>query len=184
MTRQLVMPELKTDRLLLRAISRDDAPSIFDYAKDPDVSKTVTWQAHKSIDDTLQFIENYVLKNYANGVPDSFAIAFKEEPQRVIGTVGFFNRSVPHCMEMGYVLGRDHWGRGLVTEAAATAIDWLFDAFPIQRLQAHCLAENRASSRVMEKLGMHFEGCWRGALRHRDYIRDVHWYSLLRSDRF
>lgn len=176
-------PTIETKRLILRAVTEDDAASIFNYASDSDVSKTATWPTHKTIDDTFLFIKSNVIKNYKNRVPAPFAVTLKSDPSKVIGTVGCFKPgSQNHIMELGYVLGKPFWGQGIITEAAEAIIKWVFDEYKIERIQARCLAENRGSSKVMEKLGMRYEGCSRSAIFHLGYYRDIHWYGLLKND--
>lgn len=89
-------------------------------------------------------------------------MALRAQPDRIIGTVGCFwvSRS-DRCMELGYALTRDYWGNGLVVEGARTVLDHVFAHYPVDRLQCHCLAENAASARVIETLGMRREGLFR-----------------------
>jgi ribosomal-protein-alanine N-acetyltransferase len=69
-----------------------------------------------------------------------------------------------------------------MTEAARAVIDCAFRVLPMSRLQSCCHVENAGSSRVMEKLGMSYEGTFRQYFRFRDVPHDVKWYSLLRSE--
>jgi ribosomal-protein-alanine N-acetyltransferase len=86
-------------------------------------------------------------------------------------------------MEFHYWLGEAYWGKGYATEAGRAVLDWVFDAYVVERVQAHCVTDNIASARVMQKLGMRFEGVARSAVRRQDRVWDVAWYAVLRSDR-
>jgi len=64
-----------------------------------------------------------------------------------------------HTATLGYWLGEDFWGRGIMTEAAAAFTDFCFENFPLRRISAEVFANNPASARVLEKAGFVFEGC-------------------------
>ena len=71
-----------------------------------------------------------------------------------------------HAADIGYVIGRNHWGRGYVTEAAKAMVDWAIHLDSIYRVWAVCDVENIASSRVLEKVGMQREGILRRYIVH------------------
>jgi ribosomal-protein-alanine N-acetyltransferase len=126
---------------------------------------------------------DYALSYYQEGVPEPWGIALKSEPERIIGTVGLFWVSkAAKSMELAYAIGETHWGQGLVLEASRAAMDFVMKEFDVVRVQARCKVENRASARVMEKLGMKHEGTLRSALFHRDRHWDMHYYAVLRSE--
>jgi ribosomal-protein-alanine N-acetyltransferase len=171
---------LETDRLKLRPISLSDAPAIFEYARDPRVSQYTLWEPHDTIDDTVAFIKDYVFLRYRNQEPEALGIALKDNETSIIGTVGCFwvNRA-SSSMELAYALAKTHWGKGIAAEASNAVINYVFSDFPVIRVQARCKAENAASRRVMEKIGMQFEGTQRSSLKHRNRLWDVHYFSIL-----
>jgi [ribosomal protein S5]-alanine N-acetyltransferase len=176
-------PRLETARLILRPFTLDDAGSLFESASNPNVTRFTSWEHHPTLEDTLTFLRQYVPMRLAEGVPDPLGIFPKEEPGRVIGALGcHWNTRANHCLEMGYWLAEPFWGRGLTAEAAGALVDHAFATFEVERLQAHHMAGNDASGRVMQKLGMTFEGTLRRALLHRGRFLDLHVYSLLRSE--
>jgi ribosomal-protein-alanine N-acetyltransferase len=79
-------------------------------------------------------------------------------------------------IEVGYAFGKDAWGRGYATEVARALVRWGFETLELERIVAVAYAENAASRRVMDKLGMRFEG-----VRY-IYGTDSVYYSLTRSD--
>lgn len=173
---------LKTERLILRSITEQDANSIFEYSSNPNVAKYTLWDAHRSISDTLAFIHEYVFAHYKEEEPEPWGITFKENPEKVIGTVGCFWISKPHqTMELGYALSELHWGKGIVVEAAQAVIPYIFKNYQTVRIQAPCVKENRGSRRVIEKLGMQFEGELRSARFCKGKFWDIHLCALLKD---
>lgn len=83
---------------------------------------------------------------------------------------------------IGYWLGEEFWGRGLATQALAALLRYVWDTFPIERLQAEVFAWNPASARVLEKNGFQLEGTRRKAIHKDGELIDEWVYSLLRSD--
>ncbi|HEY9898766.1 MAG TPA: GNAT family N-acetyltransferase [Pantanalinema sp.] len=177
------LPQLQTPRLLLRPLVESDAEAVFAYCSNPNVSRYTLWEPHRTLDDALVYIRDYALPKYEKGIPEPFAIVLKEQGDRVIGTVGAFWASEPNrCLELAYALAEPYWGQGIVAEAAQAVRDFVFAEHPIERLQCRCKVENAPSARVMEKVGMKWEGTLRASIFHRDRFWDMHYYSLLRSE--
>ncbi len=171
-------PTLTTNRLILRPIELHDAQAIFDYAKNPNVSLYTLWEPHQSVQDSLGYIRDYIFDSYSKGMPEPFGIAFKENPQRIIGTVGcFWTSKAAKAMELAYAIGEEHWGMGLVAEASQAVMDYCFKEFSLKRIQARCKSENKPSARVMEKVGMTYEGTLKAATFHRGRYWDMCYYS-------
>jgi ribosomal-protein-alanine N-acetyltransferase len=180
---ELLPPRLHTPRLLLRPVERGDADGIFAYASDPEVARYTLWDPHGSRQDTEFFIEDYALANYRQRVPDPFILESREEPGKILGTVGCHWASELHrTMELGFALAREAWGKGLGTEAAWAVTCFAFSTFRPARLQARCHADNPASARVLEKIGMSHEGLLRAAAIKGTVVWDVHLYALVRRD--
>jgi len=173
-------PTLKSNRLVLRALGERDAEAVFNYAKNSAVSRYTLWEPHQSIKDSEAFISEYAFTNYSNSVPEPWAITFDG---KVIGTTGcFWVSKNHHSMELAYALSEEHWGKDLVAEASREVMNWVFREIQPQRIQARCKTENKASARVMEKLGMQFEGTHRSETFHRNQYWDMHYYSILKGD--
>ncbi|MBC7465855.1 MAG: GNAT family N-acetyltransferase [Bdellovibrio sp.] len=171
-------PYLETERLILRPVKLSDAEAIFEYAKNPAVSEYILWEPHQSVEDSLSYIQDYIFDYYKKGVPEPFGIALKENPEKLIGTVGCFVVSkVSKSMELAYALAENHWGQGLMTEAAVAVMDYCFKEFGLKRIQARCKVENIGSRRVMEKAGMTFEGTLKSAQFHRGRFWDMHYLA-------
>ncbi len=172
---------LQTDRLILRKMTLDDAQDIFEYAKDEEISKWVTWPAHKSIDDTIQFI-NFVLDGYKKNKHIGF-VAERKEDKKVIGTIGFATFFVDHDKaEIGYTFGAKYWGKGYATEAAKKIIEFGFNELDLNRIQAHVFIPNEASKKVLKKIGMKFEGILKQAFKKNGKYLDLELCAILKED--
>ena len=84
--------------------------------------------------------------------------------------------------EVGYVLSRGYWGRGIMTEAVRAVIHFGFEELHLNRIESRCIAENMASARVMEKAGMVYEGTLRGREFIKGYYRDMKVYAIRRKE--
>lgn len=175
--------QFETPRLTIRKITPSDMEDIFEYCKNSTVARYVTWDAHKSLKDTKKFI-NYALESYKQGGPEPMAIILKDDPkQRVIGTVGLIPVSPNNrTFELAYVIAEEHWGKGIVAEAAKPLINFGFMHFAMERLQCRCDILNPQSSRVMQKLGMHYEGTLKAAMYLKGKPRDMQIYSIIKSE--
>jgi len=123
-------------------------------------------------------IKDYIFDYYSKGVPEPLGITLKENPQKIIGTVGcFWTSKQAKAMELAYAIGEEYWGNGFVTEASQAVIDYCFKEFSLKRIQARCKAENKPSARVMEKIGMTYEGTLKSAIYHRDRYWDMAYYA-------
>jgi ribosomal-protein-alanine N-acetyltransferase len=172
---------IETERLLLRTITMKDAPDIFAYASDPEVTKYVRFVTHKSIKDTHAFIRR-VQASYKKGITPLWGMQSKSS-SRMIGALGFLQWPNPdQRAELGYVVNRNVWGQGYVTEATKAVCDFAFKKMNVNRIEAGTIVGHAASERVLQKCGFKFEG----VLRQREFIKgkfpDVTMYSLLRQD--
>lgn len=170
-------PVIETERLILRRVTRADEADIFAYASDPEATRFMLWETHKTREDTRAFIE-YTLKEYETGRHWDYAFELKSE-QRLIGTGGVFNKVDVHCTEIGYIISREYWGRGLVPEAMGALTDYLFTRANVHRIEAKHFLENEKSGRVMQKLGMSYEGTLKDKLFARNAYQTVKLYAMI-----
>jgi ribosomal-protein-alanine N-acetyltransferase len=174
-------PEFLTPRLLLRRLRPADAAAMFEYASRSDVGKYVMFHEHQSIKDSEDFIATVEMQS-GTGFGLVWAMELRESG-RMIGTIGIHNVNLEvGSVEAGYALHPDAWGKGYATEALRGMIGVIFEQSPIDRIEAHHVAEHIASGRVMEKAGMQYEGCLRQARTMKGIRRDMKVYSILRSE--
>jgi ribosomal-protein-alanine N-acetyltransferase len=85
-----------------------------------------------------------------------------------------------HTAALGYWLGEDFWGRGIMTEAVAAFTDFCFENFPLRRISAEVFSNNPASARVLEKAGFVFEGCLKNNVINDGKLLDALLYAKTR----
>lgn len=174
------LPTLETERLILRKMVLNDAEAVFAYASNSEVSRYTLWETHRSIEDSRAFLE-FATQKYENGGEPDWGIVYRGNGC-LVGACGLVNWEAEHARaEVGFVLSREYWGRGLMSEAVRAILRFGFERMNLNRIEARCIAENAASARVMEKAGMVYEG----TLRQREYIkgayRDIKFYAILKK---
>ena len=176
------LPVLETSRLILRKVRPDDLHAVHAYASDPAVTEHLVWEPHRTMDETRRSIGETV-RRYEDGQLAPWAIQL-HDGARMIGTCGFvvWYRHDARA-EIAYVVARPYWGRGYATEAVRAVVDFGFAQMGLNRIEGRCMVENAASSRVMEKAGMRYEGTMRQQILAKGRFRDVKLYAILREDR-
>ena len=173
---------IETPRLILRKALREDAQPMFrNWASDPDVTKYLTWPTHGSVAISEMVIDSW-LGEYEKENYYQWMIVLKElgEP---IGSISVVrqNERVEEA-EIGYCIGSRWWNKGLVSEALAAVIEYLFEEVGMNRIAARHDPNNPNSGRVMRKCGMEYEGTLRAADRNNQGICDAAHYAILRGD--
>lgn len=175
------LPTLETNRVILRKFTIEDAQDMFEYSSVPDVSRYIPWETHKSIDDSYEFL-NYILKQYEEGKLAPWAIELKEI-HKVVGTIDFVAWFPQHYRaEIGFILSKEHWGKGYIPEVARKVIEFGFENMELNKIKAPCMVENEQSQRVLQKLGMKLEGILKEEYLIKDKFRDMAVYSILKED--
>ncbi len=152
------VPCFITERLILRAWTLEDAEDLFKYAQDADVGYACGWKPHENLDESVKIISDYLMK------PGEYAIVYKETNE-VIGAIAIYagskkNRGLGDDelqAEIGYWIGKEYWGRGLIGEAAEALVDFGFLELELNRIWIAYYDGNNRSSRVAEKLGFKYD---------------------------
>ena len=169
---------IKTERLRLRKAKLADAEAIFrQYAQDPEVTRYVSWRAHRNLDETREYVQMCLLA-WDVGKAFHWVIESAEDKQ-VMGMI--IARVNAEKWELGYVLARVYWRQGYMTEALKAIIAWALKQKEIHRVWAVCDIDNSASARVMEKIGMQREGILKRWSLHpnlSDQPRDSFCYAI------
>ena len=144
-------PELlNTPRLILRKPRLGDASLIFaEYAQDPAVTRYLLWRPHTDIAETRNVIESF-LANWDAGTSFCWLI-FDHATNTLAGSIAA--RTKEDGFDVGYLLARRWWGKGLMAEAITAVTDWAFKQPWVRRVCAACDVENRGSARALEKAG-------------------------------
>ena len=173
--------ELSTSRLLMRSPGEADCDEIFArYAHDPQVTHYLSWRPHASVNDTIEF-RRKAMADVEAGRAIQWLIRLNET-HNVLGMIGL--RIDGHSVHMGYCLARDAWVMGIATEAASAVVAAAMNEATVWRLQALCDLENRASARVLEKIGLVYEGTLRRYMvlpNLGDVPRDVRCYARVKE---
>lgn len=169
----------ETDRIVLRKFQAGDAKAVFNnYASRDVVTKYLSWKSHKSVEDTEGFLNNVVLPGYEKEYTYRWAIVLKET-DTLIGSIDVVDMNgEKNRVELGWVLGDDYWGKGIMPEAARIVIKYLFDE-GFSRVQAFHNVENKKSGRVMQKVGMTLDATLKNYTTNNDgEVVDVDMYSI------
>lgn len=140
---------LLSERLLLRPFARSDAPAAHEVYRDELVMRWVGTGAVTRPEQTAAMLSGYIEHQRRYGF--SFWAVILRDSGELLGDAGLYRRG--DRVELGYTLGRDHWGRGYGTEAARACVDAAFEKLGIGQLEALVRPENVASVAVLEKLG-------------------------------
>ena len=147
---------LETPRLLFRPWEESDLDDFFAYASVDGVGPMAGWRPHENRE-----VSRAVLRRFIDE-KKTFALVLKESGH-VIGSIGLerLERSedpAPDRLgrEIGYVLGKDHWGRGLMPEAVKAVIEYCFTVWNYDFLTCGHFLRNSRSRRVVEKCGFTF----------------------------
>ncbi len=164
------LPELITERLTLRQMLVLDTQDMYEYASRNDVTKYLTWYPHADKTYTKEYLQ-YLGGRYAAGMFYDWAIVY-EPDCKMVGTCGFtsFN-CASDSGEVGYVLNPEYWGKGIAGEALERVLRFGFEELNLHRIEAKFIKENERSRRLMERVGMTFEGYLReGMLVKGNYV--------------
>ena len=147
---------IETDRLVLRAWRETDLADFYEYASVEGVGEMAGWNHHKSVEESRRILDSFISGR------KTFALELKENG-KVIGSLGLEPRDADAGLpeelqgrEIGYVLSKDYWGRGLMPEAVKAVIDYCFRELSFDYLTCGHFDYNDRSRRVVEKSGFRF----------------------------
>ena len=170
---------LSTKRLILRRLTNEDANSIYNnWANDPEVTKYMTWNAHKSIEDTKQILAIW-LKEYEEPKNIRYGIVLKENNELIgaIDVVGYVHNNP----KIGYCLSRKYWNKGYMTEACEALVEYLF-AIGYKTILIEADERNIGSNRVIEKVGFKFTNKeTKPCSSFKPDVITVNWYKIIKK---
>ena len=151
------------------------------WASDPEVTKYLTWATYEKVECAYPILDLWI-RAYEKPEFYQWMIVLKEleEP---IGSISVVrqNDRVEEA-EIGYCIGRRWWHKGIMTEALAAVVNYLFGEVGMNRVAARHDPNNPHSGGVMRKCGMQYEGTTRSSDRNNQGICDAAHYGLLRRD--
>lgn len=145
---------LTTKRLKLRPWELSDLDDLYEYASVDGVGQMAGWWPHENKEESLKVLNHFIDKKV------EFALEYHS---KVIGSLGigkynekkFQEFKDKKCREIGYVLSKDYWGQGLMSEAVHRVIEYLFEQVRLDVIFCGYFLGNRQSARVQEKCGFH-----------------------------
>jgi len=167
--------KLVTERLMLREFRKDDWPAVLAYQSDPRYLRYYDWSG-RTPEQVQAFVQVLLDQRRAEPrVKFQLAVTLKKT-DRLIGNCGI-RRAEPEASqaELGYELAPRHWGRGYASEATQAMLGFAFHELGLHRVWGECIAENAASRRVLENLGMSLEG----RLRENRWMKGRWWDTLI-----
>ncbi|WMI70453.1 GNAT family N-acetyltransferase [Aminobacterium sp. MB27-C1] len=148
----MITPILETDRLILRLLKIDDAEEVFkNWSSDSETTKYMEWDMHTNINVTKEWLNAeekliYNDKNYTWGLE-------LKKTGALIGSGGITYNPKVKMYEIGYIIMRQYWGQGIISEAVEKIIHFAKSQLGINELFAKHAKKNLASRHILEKMG-------------------------------
>ena len=173
---------LRGPSLSLRYLVPEDAPALFELARDPEVTRFFSWGPYTDESQAREFIERLAGEREAGNRLELGIVL--NETDRPIGLTGFSELSRrDRRATVGTWLGREHWGSGANNESKALVLSLGFRHLGLHRITALASPDNRRSLRALERIGFWTEGVLRDWHMHDGIPRDVAILRML-EDRF
>lgn len=172
-------PVIRTERLVLRPFSIDDAPRVAEFAGSEEVYANTLGMPHPYTDeDAAKWISGHDMKFY-EGMGIESAVTLDGV---LIGVVGITVSKRHNRGELGYWFGKPYWGMGYATEAAKVLVKYAFLEMGLNKITSRHFAHNPASGRVLAKTGFSREGILRQEYLKDGVYMDAVVFGLLRRD--
>ena len=174
--------EYRTDHLILRDFVEEDWEAVLAYQSIPEYLRFYEW-TERTPEDVRAFVRMFIAQQQETPRRKfQLAIVLPESGQ-LIGNCGVRVRDpILRAADIGYELNPRYWGRGYATEAARAMLAFGFDHLGMHRIAANCVADNLASARVLEKIGMQREGRFREHEWYKERWWDTLFYPILASE--
>jgi ribosomal-protein-alanine N-acetyltransferase len=174
-------PTIDADRISLRWISNQDVDALYNIFSNPEVMRY--WSTPPLPDrDAAVDLMNEIQEGFRQQSMLKWGIARRAD-DALIGTTTLYNLDFNNRRaEMGYALGREHWGQGYMAEALQALLAYCFEALDLRRIEADVDPRNAASIQTLERLGFQREGFLRERWEVDGEIQDALFYGLLREE--
>ena len=167
---------IETERLLLRPFRETDAEAFFKCCQNPNIGNNAGWKPHGSLEESQEILRSVFISQ--SGI---WAIILKEDG-RLIGSVGIIpdpKRENPQARMLGYWLDESHWGKGYMTEAVQSVLDYGFSTLQLSLITANCYPHNERSQQLLKRHGFIYEGTLHQAeLTYDGHLYDHQFYYL------
>lgn len=178
---QKVFPSFDLGDVILREQQDSDVENFFNYYTDEEVSKFILCDIPKSVEDARRELHYWRGVFYQNDGA-YFAIADKAT-NKMIGSIGITSYNAYQSrIEISYDLNKNYWRRGITTRAIAKILEYAFDEWDVNRIEASVSTYNLPSKNLLLKCGFTMEGILRQHRYHRGQYVDVFFFSLLKGE--
>jgi len=151
----MITPVLESKRIILRSLSLNDANDIFkNWTSDSEVAKFMIWDLHKSVEDTLEWL-NIEVQNIESKHHYVWGFVLKETGE-LFGSGAINFKQELGCYELGYNIMKKYWGQGLTTEAGKVILDFAISTLGEKKFFCRHAVDNIGSQKVMTKLGFEY----------------------------
>jgi RimJ/RimL family protein N-acetyltransferase len=175
------LPTIDTSRLSLRSISAEDADNFYEIYSNPEVMRYWSTPPLPNRDAASKLIKE-MEEGFRRRELLKWGIALRTDDS-LIGTVTLFHPDFTHRrVEIGYALGRAHWGQGYMQETLTAVLNYAFAVLNLHRIEADVDPRNAASIRTLERLGFRREGYLRERWHVNGEIQDAFFYGLLKPE--
>jgi RimJ/RimL family protein N-acetyltransferase len=167
--------ELITKQLILREFVFEDWPTVLAYQRDSRYLQYYEW-TDRAPEDAQRFVQMFLEQQQEQPrCKFQLAVVLKDSGQ-LIGNCGIRRQTAgaPEA-DIGYEIAPDYWGHGYATEAARAIVQLGFATLQLKRIWAWCIADNVASARVLEKIGLKLES----RRFESEYFKDRWWDTLV-----
>ena len=171
------LPILRTERTPVRPLAGDDVGALFAVFSDERSMRHWSEPPHSDREHTSAML-GVIAERIESGEALTWGIE-RAADTRLIGTVTLILADEQPRAELGYILGSEHWGKGLAGEAQRRIIDYAFGELELTRLEADVDPANTASVRSLERLGFTREGLLRERWTVEGEVTDSAFYGLL-----
>jgi len=172
---------METKRLRLRPFDISDAIRVQERAGDYEIARTTLHVPHPYPDGVAEAWIRSMHEAADHGRGYGFAVTRKTDGE-LVGVVSLGITEEHQRAELAYWMGKPYWGQGYTTEAARRLLDFGFNDLSLNRIFAFAFVSNPASTRVMEKIGMKYEGTLRQHVVKWGEYKDLAAYGCLKSD--
>ncbi len=175
------LPVLETRRLILRTLTLEDTQAIFAMTSDIDVVCLTAIPLHHSYQEARECVMVH-LELYAQEKILPWVVVEKSS-NTIIGLCTFFDLSASQRRgEISYLFAKCAWNKGYATEVAKTLVTFGFEALQLARIQATCHPNNYQSDKVLQKIGMQYEGLLRNYKITQGKPSDRKMYAITQED--
>lgn len=175
------LPVITAERVVLRWVTENDVDSLYEIFSDPQVARYWSGPPYTTREDAVK-LQREIATSNENDTMWKWGLALRDS-DLLIGTTTLFHLNLDNGRaEVGYAMGRAHWGKGYMNEALQALLTHAFEVMQLRRLEADVDPRNAASIRTLERLGFQKEGYLRERWHVNGEIQDAIFYGLLRRE--